>query len=298
MKLRSFRLIATSESSQPFQIIRGIMLTSLSWPLGVDGVAPQLERTYDFCTACDGMGEVTIGQETVTYDRLCGFILSPHRPFRVIGGENTLLLNAKVPKPTIEAELRALTGEEIGEPLESQPAMKISHEPLAGVWRLIRFIANEAERQQSLLTNMLVAERFCESLLIELLCAQPHNYSHLLHREAVPAEPNYIRRIEEYIDAHCAQPIKARDLAEMAGVGMSALYSGFNRHRGYTPLEFLKQTRLHRVRDALLTAPPETTVKEIALRCGFTRMSRFSRDYGRRFGETPSETLERAGKRQ
>ena len=68
---------------------------------------------------------------------------------------------------------------------------------------------------------------------------------------------------------------------------MNALYAGFKRHRGCTPLQFLKGIRLDRVRDQLLTEPPGTTVKEIALRWGFSHLGRFSGDYARRFGETP-----------
>lgn len=194
-----------------------IMLTSHDWPFGVDGRAPELNQTYDFCSVYRGMGEVTVGNESVNVDQSCGFILSPHLPFELLAGENTVSLNAQVPKSIVEAQLRALTGEEITEPLEFQPAMKIDDEPLAGVWRLMRFIGNEVERDQTLLSNMLVGERFSETVLTGLLYAQPNNYSHLLHRDVLPAEPQYIRRIEEYSEAHCDQPITSEELATMAG---------------------------------------------------------------------------------
>jgi AraC-like DNA-binding protein len=43
---------------------------------------------------------------------------------------------------------------------------------------------------------------------------------------------------------------------------------------------------------------PGTTVKEVGLRWGFSSPSGLSRAYGRRFGETPSETQRRATRRQ
>ena len=42
----------------------------------------------------------------------------------------------------------------------------------------------------------------------------------------------------------------------------------------------------------------DTTVKEVATRWGFSHLGRFSRDYQRRFGEAPSETLSRGAKRK
>jgi transcriptional regulator GlxA family with amidase domain len=138
-----------------------------------------------------------------------------------------------------------------------------------------------------------MAERFSETLLTALLYSQPNNYSQWLHRDPQSAGPRWVRGVEEYLEAHCDQPITARDIAEVAGVSASAIYAGFARHRGYTPLQFLKEIRLRWVRDALLTALPEATVKGVAARWGFNHLGRFSRDYGRRFGESPSTTLRR-----
>jgi transcriptional regulator GlxA family with amidase domain len=59
-----------------------------------------------------------------------------------------------------------------------------------------------------------------------------------------------------------------------------------------TPMAYLSRLRLHRVRKALLTAPPgSTTVSAEALTWGFWHFGEFSRAYRECFGELPSETL-------
>jgi AraC-like DNA-binding protein len=208
-----------------------------------------------------------------------------------------LSLNVKVPSTLAEAQVRALTGREISQPLDFTPPMPLEGE-VACTWRLVHHLVAELERNPSLLGNPLVMERYADALLTSFITSQPNNYSQWLRREALPAEPRYVRLIEEYLEAHCDQPITARDLAEIAGVSVSALYAGFKRHRGCAPLKFLEEIRLRRVRDTLLMGLPGTTIKEVGLRWGFNSPSGLSRAYGRRFGESPSETLRRAAKRQ
>ena len=45
---------------------------------------------------------------------------------------------------------------------------------------------------------------------------------------------------------------------------------------------------------SVVRAQPGESVTEIAMQWGFTHMGRFSIEYRRRFGESPSETLSRA----
>jgi transcriptional regulator GlxA family with amidase domain len=60
------------------------------------------------------------------------------------------------------------------------------------------------------------------------------------------------------------------------------------------PVAYLTRLRLHRVRQALLAATPEsTTVSATALDWGFWHFGEFSGAYRDCFGELPSDTLRR-----
>jgi AraC-like DNA-binding protein len=204
-------------------------------------------------------------------------------------------LGINVAAEVVERRVTALTGQELHESLEFEPSMTLDG-PVGGVWRFASYVANEINRDVSLLSNVLLMEQFSETLLNSLLFTQPHNYSAVLNRQARASGPNYVRLAEEYLESHCDEPITVEQLAQVTGASVSALYAGFRRYRAFTPMQFLKQCRLRRARDQLLAAPVGTTVREVALRCGFSHLGRFSADYQRAFDESPSETLRQSSR--
>lgn len=102
-----------------------------------------------------------------------------------------------------------------------------------------------------------------------------------------------VRRACDYIRAHAAEPISLSELAARLGVGLRALQLAFRREVGCSPREYLMTCRLEVARSRLLAANEGATVTQIALECGFSDMTVFSRRYREQFGEKPSETLRR-----
>ena len=85
-------------------------------------------------------------------------------------------------------------------------------------------------------------------------------------------------------------------LSRTLGVSERALRNAFIRTYGLSPCRHLRMLRLTWVRRALLSAHDQAvTVTEIAMNFGFTELGRFSADYRKAFGESPSATLRRAG---
>lgn len=93
-----------------------------------------------------------------------------------------------------------------------------------------------------------------------------------------------------------AEPARAfslNDLAVIAGISARSLQRQFQASLGQTPIEALRAIRLERARRDLLLAARGRTISDVALRCGFSHLGRFSVDYRRHYGETPSQTLRR-----
>jgi transcriptional regulator GlxA family with amidase domain len=134
-----------------------------------------------------------------------------------------------------------------------------------------------------------VAARLSGALLLQLLLAQPHNHTAVLHFAARAAEPEHVRRAAEYLEANLARPIRMTELASMSGVSVRALQTGFLKHRGCSPGVFLRTRRLTRA-SGLLLGSPDLAVTQVAYACGFEHLGRFSAQYRERFGETPAET--------
>jgi transcriptional regulator GlxA family with amidase domain len=104
-----------------------------------------------------------------------------------------------------------------------------------------------------------------------------------------------VRRAEDYMASHAAEPLTVAMIASHTGVSVRSLYAGFQRYRGRSPMEHLRRLRMEHVRAALLSpSKPDTTVTEVALRWGFGHLGQFAADYRARFGELPSQTLKRS----
>ncbi|HKY64630.1 MAG TPA: AraC family transcriptional regulator [bacterium] len=129
------------------------------------------------------------------------------------------------------------------------------------------------------------AKRMLGSLLLDLLHGDPY---------LTPPSPWYIKRAEEFMEANLDGDIGIQEISAGASIGIRTLYYGFQKAHGISPMAWLKQRRLDRVRAELLAAhPAETTVTDVALRWGFFHLGRLASDYRARFGELPSETLQR-----
>jgi transcriptional regulator GlxA family with amidase domain len=91
------------------------------------------------------------------------------------------------------------------------------------------------------------------------------------------------------------EPLHISALCLALAVSERTLRKAFHRIHGLPPCRHLRMLRLSRARRALLDADCElTTVTEIATCFGFVELGRFSVEYRKRFGESPSRTLSRA----
>src|SRR6266516_2087055 len=83
------------------------------------------------------------------------------------------------------------------------------------------------------------------------------------------------------------------ELADAAGASSRTLQRQFKVFLGKSPGAALRDIRLERSRRELLRGAPGAKVMDVALGCGFPHCGRFSIEYRRRYGETPSQTLKR-----
>jgi AraC-like DNA-binding protein len=169
--------------------------------------------------------------------------------------------------------------------------------PAACLRSLSHWMASELDQPVSwLLASRQTAARL-ERALLGLFLDSLGNLRPPNRRRNEDLATRQIKRVEEWMDAHFADPVTVDDLAEVAGVGVRSLQNAFRRLRGCTPMEALARRRLDAARAALRAAPPQTTVTQVAADCGFFHFGRFAHHYRRAFGETPSATLARVKQR-
>lgn len=231
-------------------------------------------------------------------------IINPSEQYCLRKLDDCTQLTLKVRRADIEREARELFGDLSGEPFAFKADQPISVETCPLLLRLLDMIYADLFAQKGSLGNPDCAAAM-ETLLARLILREmPSNYVALPQTDAMSAAggpaPYYVTRAEKAIGANARRDLTVAELVEVSGVSARSLYAGFQRFRGVSPMRYLKEVRLERVRAELIEigrgAAERRTLTAIAGDWGFHHMGDFSSDYRQRFGELPSETLRKAGR--
>jgi AraC-like DNA-binding protein len=225
-----------------------------------------------------------------------------------IEGDSMALLNPGVPvafrlEPGYQGMLihvdRTILGMTLADKLGRRPAQELLFDqrpvPMHGqgnaLAAMVLSLCANADSAFPTITQGSLSRQVQDMLCSLIICSLPHNYTDEIAHGLGPA-PYYVRRVESFIHAHAKESISFHDLVEVARVSSRTIHDGFRRFRHTTPMAYLKDHRLTLARTQLQNGPGER-VTEIALDCGFNHLSKFSLEYQQRFGERPSETLNR-----
>jgi AraC-like DNA-binding protein len=210
-------------------------------------------------------------------------------------GFQSLILRADA--SALQAKLSATLGMPITRNIEFIPRENFGDPAVERLRRMLEFMVSELDREEENVPAAALVE-FEQMLLIALLTANPHNYSHMLEREQPGPAPWQVRRVEEYITANWNRPITVEALASAAGASTRSIFKAFKDSRNCSPMAFVKSVRLRRAREMLQSPEGSTTVVSTAFACGFLNPGHFARDYRLAFGELPSATLAASKHRQ
>jgi len=207
-------------------------------------------------------------------------------------GSGVLFIRAGL--DAIEGRFREIADRRPGGPLVFDRSVDGATGVGAQARRLLDFVIDESQRDDSILQNRLLRANL-DDILLDVLLMLPNNYSdQLVDGRWLAAAPGIVRRAEEYLEANAAEPITVSDVVAVCSCSRRALFGAFRKYRGYTPIQFLTECRLRCAHLALQSPAPGDTVGRIATRCGFSNLGRFAALYRARYGERPSLTLRRA----
>jgi transcriptional regulator GlxA family with amidase domain len=113
-----------------------------------------------------------------------------------------------------------------------------------------------------------------------------------------PSGPSRSRRAVELLADRLQDSWSVERLASAVGLSCRTLHRVVRRELGVSPMMLLRRVRLDQARADLEAPGRNTSVTNVAYDCGFSHLGRFAREYARRFGESPSETLRRARRRR
>lgn len=248
-----------------------------------------LTHSYSISLPLNGTQCIEYQGQAFDSNPSAGAIISPSQPLRLSMDEQCKKRLVRLSRRALEHRLSQLLRRQLSQPVVFDPYM-----PLSGAvkewWKMVANLQEMLYAEGSLCDIPEVWSNFENSLITSLLYTQPHNYSsELLDRQQ--CRPAYLDLLEAMLHKSLDRPLGLTDLEQAAGVSRERLYRDFHTHYGISPIAYFRQLRFKYVRQRLEWASTNESVSSIAMDCGFQQLGRFSQEYKARFGELPSQTL-------
>ncbi len=216
-------------------------------------------------------------------------IMQPGREARVLRRAESPLIVVVADIKDLERRFEEITGIDGG---RLEFASGLTHESPEGrrLQRTLHFAIGELRVNPSAVDSPIVRRQLDDFLLGGML-SLPGERHRLLDRSTASVGSALVRRAEEFMEANVGNPIGMSDVAAACDCLRTKLFQAFKRERRWTPLQFLVRRRMERARRQLQAPVQGVTVTKVSLDCGYANLSRFTQEYRKLFGETPSMTL-------
>lgn len=215
---------------------------------------------------------------------------------RILTSDNSARASIFLKVEEFECVLEHMLDEKLRRPLEFTSRIDWTNGLAASLKRQIDFVLGEFARTDGVADNAAALASTTDLLVALALRAVPHTYTDHLDAGSACAIPVYVRRAEDFMRAHCTDPIRMAQVAASAGCSLRTLATVFRQFRGKTPLGVLHGVRLDEARRVLGSGETDNPVAAVARSHGFTNTSRFVSAFRRRFGESPSDVVRRASR--
>lgn len=238
-----------------------------------------------------GTARVRCGAQLIESDPGVATILNPNEDVDMVWHANNESLMLKIERTLVERSARAL-GFDTGSQGLVLPARLLAHTQPS--WQIMmRYVLDCARNAPDILKAPLIINQLEQLTVSTLLSLHPpaQDAAHLRPGQLLP---RHLKKVQDYLQDHAHLPITLEDLSHEAGVSARTLQQAFRSYYGMSPMQYLKQIRLDRLRNELLDCGGRrVSLADLAMRWGFAHQGRFSAEYRQRFGEAPSATLQR-----
>jgi len=193
---------------------------------------------------------------------------------------NCATLFVKIPSTELSTRSTDSFGTPAGSVIEFQSRRAVPREACGALIELVRWVCRDLDHASSVSMSPIAGRRI-EDLVIEtVLSACPYDRSVPLTMPDPKAVPQNVRRCEEFVELHAADPVTIADMTAVSGTSERMLFQAFRDHRRTSPMAYLKSRRLERAHAELATAEESgRTVSQIAGACGFAHPGHFAREY-------------------
>lgn len=250
----------------------------------------ELDSFYLIQMPIAGSATIRNGGKEFLSSRASASVLNADLPTRMIWWQGCAQLLVQLRKAPLHAFAEQMLDRELPGSVRFDPEVDFSR-PEMMAWRgFANSLFHAADTPSGAGAAGMRAAMDEQRLIEAFLRLQPGNLSHFFAPDPPRAAPRHIKRAEEFLRAHCADPVTLLDIAEAAGVSARTLQLAYKSQHGISPMRALTRERLRRARFELLSADGDATVSETALKWGFAHLGRFAASYRREYGELPGLT--------
>jgi AraC-like DNA-binding protein len=252
-----------------------------------------LESYYVLCRPVSGKAVIIHnGQEfECTSENGRTMILSPTQEFSMAIDSDCCQRIVKISRELVEKHFCKFFGRNLTKAIAFSPVMEAEDGLGNAWWRAIDFLESESLQKDSLFANEKAFIEAQSMVITGLLHSHKHNYSDDIQARECKVAPVHVRKAELFIEANIKEALSIDEIVAASNVPKRTLYDGFKRFRGISPMCYLRNLRMDYVRKELQSCTENKNITTIALDWGFTHLGRFSIEYKKRFGESPSDTL-------
>lgn len=271
-----------------------LSLMRLRWgaPVAVD--PDRLSGYYLLSMPTRGCAEFSLDRWRHTVTPLQAAVVSPSQRFHFQSQSDFEQVLLRVDRQAVENSWQALAGRPLPRTLTFDSALRTDGPGWQALQPVLQLLARSLPGAGRPGAGTHLLARVQDMVVLTLLTQLAHDQQGQLLPTAGAAPPACVRRAQDHMRAHLAEPLTASGLALACGVPLRTLQAAFQRSHGCGPMRWLREQRLDRVREALIAGGAEAApVTDTALRFGFTHLGEFSRHYRHKFGETPSQTVAR-----
>ncbi|KUF13584.1 AraC family transcriptional regulator [Streptomyces silvensis] len=233
------------------------------------------------------------GDIRVTLDDATAGIANPGdtQELRPLPGRRTRFLALRVDAALVDEEFAALRGHPPVPPVRFDFALDLARPEGRAVRLLFRSLVAQLDASEPLFRRAELQRSQLRCLVTALLLAQPHSHTAELRDGPRTGHPRPLRVALAFIEANLAERLGLDGIAHAAGCSPRTLSSLFRGRLGLSPMSYVRNLRLDRIREDILTSADP--IGTIAYRWGVAHLGRFAREYRDRFAELPSETVTR-----
>ncbi len=275
--------------------LRDVSFAHLDFHVGVQLDIPRSGDHYTVHMPATGLARCKYDGKDFDVATYQALVVNPGTNLHLELGEDTPQLIIRIEREALEQQLSRMLGRAIENQIVFTPLLDLTADAAVRWHGAIQLLSTEVLTEQSLIQQGLGGGPIEELIISSLLLIQESNVHNDLVRASQRRGRRSVRQSIEYIEQNLSLPISLNEIAANTHLSARSIQQGFRDDLDTTPMAYVRERRLLRVRAELADSMPSdgVTVTGVAERWGFSHLGNFAVTYRKRFGESPSETLRR-----